>query len=81
MLSASRETERLMRSKKLTKTPRASRNAMRHRLCGTLETLGSDRGKEAPKKSEYQNRRSAARAVPATLGLAAILRMPPAASG
>ena len=34
-MSASRETERLIRSKKLTKTPRASRNAIRHRLRGT----------------------------------------------
>src|SRR5580704_16623317 len=53
-LSASRETERLMRSKKFTKTPRASKNAMRHRLRGTLEALGSVRGKEAPKNREYQ---------------------------
>jgi hypothetical protein len=41
-----------MRSKKLTKTPRASRNAMRHRLHGTARALESVRGKKAPKNSE-----------------------------
>src|SRR5579863_1076617 len=46
--SASRETDKLMRSKKLTSTPKASRKAIRHRLRGTCALLEIGCGKSAP---------------------------------